>query len=189
MTTTTKSANGKQSPKAEPLGDGWDDAPKASTMSDHPAWMPQLCTFKDDVIAEKLDGQPAGSHADKVLIGTLTVERAFGEPRYHVTDKDGKVMGLPLHGVLTSALDCVRLTPAPRVRLAYIGEAARARQGERSAFLYDVRVQPKEALLSEPRGDALLPVHKENKEKREAANKEKGKKGKKNDAAADDSAE
>jgi len=174
MTTTTKKANGNRSPeeKAEPLGDGWDDAAKASAgESDHPAWVPQWSMFKADVIEQKMTTVPEGSTSVGVLVGKLAVLRAFGEPRYFVKRDDGTTLALPLHGVLTSSLDCIALDPAPTVRLEYKGEAARARPNERAAFVYDVRVKPSSALLPQAREDALLPVHRENKEKRESGKK------------------
>lgn len=174
--TTTKKANGNQPSKAPPEVEAeWEGAGQASGggESDAPAWLPHLTKFRDDVIARKLEAQPAGSHSAPVLVGALTVQQAFGEPRYFMdaATPEGKPvrMALPLHGALTSALDRIALTPAPKVRLGFLGEAPRARPGQNAAFLYDIRVLPKTALLPEARADALLPIHKANKAKRDAA--------------------
>ncbi len=182
MTTTSKKANGNPPAKAEPLGDGWDEAPKASAgESDHAEWSPHFAMFSAEVIAEKMASKPEGTTAERTLIGTLRVLKAFGELRYFVETKD-RTVALPLHGVLTSSLDFLRLDPAPVVRLEYKGEASRARPGERSAFLYDVRCKPSDALLPDARSDALLPIHRDNKEKREASNKKKPRKTDETDA-------
>jgi hypothetical protein len=170
--TASKSAKTvKAAPPAEPIGDGWDDAPQVSAgESDAPSWVPHYRMFAAEVIAEKLALLEAGSTSDKAIIGELQVRRAFGEPRYFVLTSAG-LLALPLHGMLTSALDCIDVKQKPAVRLEYSGEAPRSRPGERAAFMYDVRVKPAAALLSEPRAGALLPIHKENKANRDAAKK------------------
>ncbi len=179
MTTTTKKANGTEKPAVEKE---WEDAGQASSgvgESDAAAWVPHWTKYNAKVVEKKLTTVPAGSHAKEVLIGTLTVQPAFGEARYFVDsvneDKTITRMALPLHGTLTSALDRLRLDPAPKVRIGFLGEAPRAKQGQNAAFLYDIRVMPKDALLTEARTDpkapALLPIHKANKAKRDAAKK------------------
>lgn len=177
MTTTKKQETGKQG--SEAIGDGWDDVPVASTgNSEAPQWVPHIAQqgFKDDVVAEMLAEQPAGSHARPVIVGELRVLPAFGEPRYFVDEKqvDGKIvsMALPTHGALTAALDKYRLTPVPTVRIKAAGRANRAKRGQQAAFLYEVRAKPADALLKEPRADALLPLHKANKKKRDEENDE-----------------
>jgi len=186
MTTTSKKATGNQSKSEVAIGDGWDDAPKATSESEHPAWLPQLASFKEEVIAAKLTQQPEGSTVQPVLIGTLVIAQAFGEPRYFVDTQEGKRIALPLHGVLTSALDHYRMSPAPLVRLAFMGEANRAKAGQRAAYVYDVRAKPADALLAKERADPLplLPIHRENKAKRDAQNA----KGKANGGAIDEAA-
>lgn len=175
MTTTSKAPIGKQSPS---IGDGWDDAQQAAGGgSDTPAWCPhwgENGAYKEKAVKEKMTTAPEGSIVDTVLIGKLVIAEAFGEPRYFVDrEKDGIRFALPNHGVLTSTLDHYEMTPTPIVRLAFMGEAARARPGERAAFVYDVRSK-NAMLLKEPREGALFPQHKTNKEKRDAANKGRG---------------
>ncbi len=169
---TTKKANAPAAPAVEKE---WEDSAQASGggESDAPAWVPQWSVFHPDEVADKMTTIPPGSSMEKVLIGKLSIHPAFGEPRYFVdcdsgADK-GKRMALPLHGSLTSSLDKIAIEGGPRVRIGYAGKAKKARRGQNAAFLYDIRVQPKEALLAEARKDALLPIHKANKAKRDAA--------------------
>lgn len=194
MTTTTKAANGKGSKAAEPIGDGWDDAPKAAGLTDSPEWLPHLSIYNEEERAEKLSVATDGSHAETVVVGRLIIEQAYGEPRYFVEQeagKDGKgksgKIAMPVHAALTTALDhfAVENNIGPRVRIAYAGRAKRAKEGQQAAFLYDARCQPANAYLQEPRKDALQPVHAANKEKRDAEKKGKGKKGKTDDTATE----
>ncbi len=177
MATTTKTAKGNQA-AAAPIGDGWDDAPRAGGGSgDGPEWLPHLVSFKEEVIAHKLSTHPDGSHIRPVVVGVLRVQQAYGEPRYFVDETIGDKtirLAMPQHGMLTSALDCFAIDPAPKVRLAFMGESENSSKGQ-PAKLYDVRCQPKEAMLLEARKDALYPIHKANKAKRDAADAKEAK--------------
>lgn len=175
MTSTTKQASGKGpgSGNGKGIGDGWDDAPQAtSTGSDGPQWCPQWSNFKPEALANKLTTVPEGSHAELVVIGKLAVAQAFGEPRYFVDTDNGR-LAMPNHDVLTGALDKYPIEPAPTVRLAYLGDAARAKPGQRAAIMYDVRAKSADGKplqpMTKPRDGALLPIHHENKRLRDAA--------------------
>jgi len=172
MTTTRAKDSGKQ-PANEPIGDGWDDAPKASSgeTSDSPEWCPHFASFKDEVVQAKLSTKAEGSHTRPVVVGALKVMQAFGEPRYFVDEtRDGKTvtMAIPNHNALTSTLDKIRISPAPTIRIAFQGEAKNSKPGQRAAYLYDVRVKPSEALLPEARKDACLPAQEKRRAERKA---------------------
>lgn len=185
MTTTSKAAKSNQptasgaangANKPAPIGDGWDDAPRATSDGQECAeWHPEMSELKEEVIANKLAGKPAGSTATLVLVGTLTIQQAFGEPRYFVdvapaSSENGESVryALPLHGVLTAALDHYPMTDkdgkAPLVRLAFMGRAPRAKPGQQAAFLYDVRSKNAVLLPKERETPpALFEIHRANK--------------------------
>lgn len=186
MTTTSKAAKSNQpntangANKPAPIGDGWDDAPRATSDGQECAeWHPEMSELKEEVIANKLAGKPAGSTATLVLVGTLSIQQAFGEPRYFLDVAPSENGGdpvryaLPLHGVLTAALDHYPMTDkngmAPLVRLAFMGRAPRAKPGQQAAFLYDVRSK-NAVLLPKVRETppALFEIHRANKEARDA---------------------
>lgn len=176
MVAGTKEATGKGSKTngKAPMGDGWDEAPVAtSTGSDGPTWCPQWSQFNDEAKAHKLTTVAEGSTADTVIIGKLKIAQAFGEPRYFVETDKGVTLALPNHDVLTGALDKYNPDDVGVVRLQYLGDSANAKEGQRAAILYDVRAKDKSGKaitpMTKPREGALLAIHHENKRNRDAA--------------------
>lgn len=202
---STSKENGKRPPEAakttkapEPIGDGWDEAPSAvSTGSDGPVWCPQWAELMPEARQRRLEGKPEGSHSNLVVIGQLKIEKAFGEDRYFVEEK-GILLAMPNHDVLTGAFDKFPdpTKQAVTVRVAFIGDSVRAKEGQQAAKLYDVRAKGADGKPlvagAKAREGALLPVHHANKAAREAAKaaaaKAKGKavKAKGADAPADE---
>lgn len=174
MVSTGKQATGKGSTgDANKLGDGWDDAPVAtSTGSDGPQWCPQWSQYNDEARKAKLTTVADGSTCETTVIGKLVVAQAFGEPRYFVETGNMR-LALPNHDVLTGALDKYEIDKVGVVRLQYLGDAARAKPGQRAAIIYDVRAKDKDGKAMSPlakaREGALLPIHHENKRLRDAA--------------------
>lgn len=176
MTTTTKTANGNRGKDAAaskaPIGDGWDDVPKAGGANDNtPEWCPQLRDLKEEAQEQSLSLKPEGSHCRDVVTGQPVIQEAFGEPRYFLKTADvpGGLLALPTHGGLTSRLDKYTIGDVAVMRIAVEGKG-RARPNQQAPFLYDVRAKGADGKgvhpLTEPRKDALLPIHKANKAKR-----------------------